>query len=185
MVAGLSQRILRGPGRLIVGPTDLSDADLYGGTEVGLVKTAALVSLGSSFRIENESLGEATDILNAPKRWAFSCMLRGYDDDAVEKFLTDGTQAAGSVSFHRTFSVPGATVPGASALSRALILLFVPDDVLHVPSLLIYSGVPEWSEGSEMAWQHESELGIPLAVECMRNSSNNTLSIGMLADLSL
>jgi hypothetical protein len=158
----------------------------YGGVECGLVKQVVLTSKGRPpFRVENESLGEPTDILNPPKDYAVSFFLRGWDDDAVEQFLTDGTNAAGGTSLHRGFEIPGATVPGASALGRALVLMFVPDDVLHVPTLLVYRAIPYWTIGAEMAWQHESELGIPISCECMRDANLNTLAIKMMADLSL
>jgi hypothetical protein len=51
--------------------------------------------------------------------------------------------------------------------------------------VLIYRGVPDWSEGAEFAFQRQEELGIPLAVECIRNSDGKILSVGRLVDLTL
>lgn len=184
MVAGNVARVIRAPGRVVIGPTDLSVAYPYGGTEVGKSNLCVVQPLGTSFRIEAEGLGEATDILEATHRYVFSCFLRGWDDDAVQKFFADN-YSAGGTSKHAVFSVPGSAVPGASAIGRALIVLYVPDDTIHVPAVLVYSGVPDWSEGAEMAFQRGSELGLPVALDCLRDSNGNTLAIGRLADLSL
>ena len=88
MAAGNASRILRAPGRLVVGPTDLRLSYPYGGTEVGKTRLVTLSSLGAGFRVECEGLGgEPSDILEAPAHYVFSCYLRGWDDDALEKFL--------------------------------------------------------------------------------------------------
>jgi hypothetical protein len=190
MTSGLSQRIIHGPCNIIAGPTDLSDPNQDGkygnGVVLGNVRMVSLVSSSPEpFEIENESLGEATDILNPAKRWAASFFCRGWDDDAVEQLLTDGTTAAETVTQHRGFEVPGATVPGASALTRAKILLFVPEDPIHVPSLLLYSAVPFITPGASLDWARDSELGLPISCKMVRDSNANMFAIKLLADLSL
>jgi hypothetical protein len=185
VVAGNVARILRGPGRVVIGPTNLAAAYPYGGTEVGKTNQFALQSFGTQFRIESEGLGEATDILEANKRFVAALFVRGWDDDAVEQFFSSSNYAAGGTSAHAVLSEPGTKVPGESAIARAVKLLYVPDDIIHVPSLLIYRGIPDWTEASELAFQRGSELGIPLTIDCLRDGNGNTLSIGMLADLSL
>ena len=77
------------------------------------------------------------------------------------------------------------TTPGASALARAQILLYVPDDTLHNPAVLVYSAIPQWTPGAEIAFQRGVEYGIPLSAECFEDSNGNTLQIGRLSDLSL
>ena len=186
MAAGSVARIMRGPGQIIIGPTNLSSPSTnYGGTLVGKTTQCALQSLGTPFRIESEALGEATDVLEANKRFVFVCFVRGFDDDAVKQFFSTSNYAKGTTTQHAVLSEPGTKVPGESAYDRAVILLYVPDDVIHIPALLIYSGIADWPEGEEFKFQRGSELGISLAVECLRNSSDKTYSIGRLADLSL
>ena len=186
MAAGNVARIIRAPGRVIVGPTEAFDGGTYpyGGTEVGKTNAVVLQPLGSAFRVEYESLGEAGDILNPNNQYVFTCFLRGWDDDAVAQFFA-GNVSTGSPTQHSVFTAPGALTPGASALGRAVVLVYVPDDIIHVPAIIVYRGVPDWDDGAELAWQRGSELGIPLALECMRNTSNNILRIGRLDDLSL
>ena len=184
MAAGSASRTIKAPGRVVVNPTDLSTAYPYGGTEVGRTNAAVWLPQGTMFRVESEGLGEATDVLEANNRCAFACFVRGWDDDAIAKFFS-GNYTAGSVSQHAVFSEPGTTTPGQSALSRAVILLYVPDDVIHVPAMLVYRGVPEWTDGAELALQRGSELGLPVTLDCIRDTNDNILSVGRLADLSL
>ena len=192
MVAGNASRILRAPGRVVIDPTDLSTAYPYGGTEVGLSNLCVLEQVNSEgFQVKSEALGETTDILEAGTEWAFTLFLRGFDDDAVEQFFPD-RYAAGGTSQHATFSVTAASAtvpatpePGSSALGRAVILLYVPDDLIHVPAVLIYRGIPEFPEGAQVAFQRREELGLPVVLKCVRDTNQNTLAVGRLADLSL
>lgn len=185
MASGSSSRILRAPGRLLVNPQNLGIAYPFGGTEVGKTRLVTLTSLGSSFRVECEGLGgEASDVLEAPARFVFSCFLRGWDDDAVEHFFADGF-VQGATSGHSLYREPGLRVGGSSALSRAVSLLYVPDDPVHAPACMIYRGVPDWNDGAEIAWQRGEELGIPLAVDCIRGTTGKILEVGRLVDLSL
>jgi len=185
MAAGLAAQIIRGPGRLIVGPTDLTAVYPYGGTEVGLVNQALLTPLGESFRIENEGLGEATDILQPNNRALFSCFMRGWDDDAVTKFLK-GNRSAGSATQHSVYTSPGARTPGQSTIDYAnIVLMLVPDNLIDTDALILYRGIPMWSDDAEVMFQKREEFGIPLQVDCLRNSSGNIYQIGRLQDLSL
>lgn len=184
MAAGSVARVIRSPGRLVADPTDLSLDFPHGGTEVGKTRLAVLQSFGSNFRVECEGLGQATDVLEGPNQFVFSCLLRGWDDDAVAKFLS-GNYIQGGVSRHAVYSAPGSKVPGASALGRVVTLLLEPDDPIRNPSVLIYRGIPDWTDGAEMAFQRGEELGIPLAVECMaRSSDGRIVAVGMLSDLA-
>lgn len=187
MAAGNVSRIIRAPGRIIIDPTDLSaiaQDGTYGGTEVGKSNQCALTPLGIPFRIESEALGEATDVLEPNNRYLFNCFLRGWDDDGIE-LLRSGGYELGTTSQHSTFAVPGSVTPGQSAIARAVILLYVPDDLIHNPAVLIYHGIPDIAEGAEFALRRPDELGITLAVDCLRDSNDNILRVGRLADLSL
>lgn len=184
MVAGDVARVIRAPGRLVAGPTNLSLAYPYGGTEVGKTRMVALTPVGENFRVLSEGLGEVTDVLEMSNRYVFSCVARGWDDDAVEQFFGDN-YTAGSVSGHALFSVPGSVVPGASGLTRAIKWLYVPDDPINVDAVIIYRGVPDWQEGTEIIMGREEEVLMPVAIECVRDTSDRILVVGRLADLSL
>jgi hypothetical protein len=184
MVAGEASRVIRASGRVVVAPTNLATAYPYGGTEVGLTRACVLQPLGTGFRIVSEGLGEATDVLEASNEYVFACLLRGWDDDAIESFFAGGYRE-GLVAKRATWSAPGTTTPGESALNRALKVLFVPDDVLHVPAVLVYRGVPDWGPNAALAFQRREELGLPLALDCLRDNLGRIVSVGILADLEL
>lgn len=186
MAAGNASRIIHAPGRLVVNPTDVVQlAYPHGGTEVGRTKAVALVSTTTPFLVECEGLGgEPSDILEQTRRMVFGCMLRGWDDDAVEKLFADNF-SQGSNTGHAVMREPGNKVGGASALARAVSLLFVPDDPVHVPGFIAYRAICYWSEGAEIAWQRGTELGIPLAAECIRGATGSIAEIGRLHDLTV
>jgi hypothetical protein len=184
MAAGSASRTIRASGRLIAEPTDLSNDFPHGGTEVGRTRLVVMQSLGEMYRIEGEGIGQATDILEADKRYSFACILRGHDDDAIDLLLNDG-DTIGDTSHHRVWSAPGTQTPGQSALGRAVILLYVPDDLIHVDALLIYSAIPHLAPGVDITFARNTEFGLPLACECMEDANGNILSIGRFADLSL
>lgn len=186
MAAGSASRILHAPGRLVVNPTNIeSTAYPYGGFEVGRTRAVAIASTTTPFLVECEGLGgEPSDVLEQTRRITCGMFLRGWDDDAIERMFVDN-YVQGSVSGHAVHREPGNRVAGASALGRAVSLLYVPDDPVHAPAWLAYRVIPYWSEGAELAWQRGNELGLPLAGECIRGPTGKIAEIGRLADLSL
>lgn len=184
MAAGAASRVLRVPGRLVANPTNLQLAFPFGGTEVGLVREVRTQALGPQLVVQSEGLGAPSDVLEPAERYLMACFLRGWDDDAV-RLLFSGNQVQGALSGHRTLRIPGDVQPGASALSRAVTLLYVPDNRLDAPALLLHRAVVFWTEAQDIQFRRQEELGIPIVAECVRDSSDRVLEIGRLADLSL
>jgi hypothetical protein len=186
MAAGLPSSLIRVSGRVIVNPTQAFDGGTYpyGGTEIGKTSECEFKPLGEPFRVISEGLGEATDSLEGDNRYVFTCMLRGWDDDAVE-LLFSGGFTQGAVTQHAVWSAPGSRTPGQTAYDRAVILAFIPDDPINANGLLIYAGVADWNEGAEVLFQRSQDFELPLAVECFRDSNANIVSIGRLPDLTL
>jgi len=182
-----TRRIIRAPGTIIAAPTDLSDAagtGEYGGTIIGSTRAVVLLPLGEPFQIECEGLGEFSDVLEGDNRYVASFFLRGWDRAAVQVLLSGG-YAQGATTQNAVWSEPGTKTPGQSATDRASKWLYAPDDTANHPALLLYAGIPDFADGSEMAFQRTEELGLGIAVECLRDSSNRILSMGHLDDLSL
>jgi hypothetical protein len=46
-------------------------------------------------------------------------------------------------------------------------------------------GVPNWINGAEMSFQRQTELGVALTIECVRDATGRALALGRLVDLSL
>ena len=186
MAAGATEHIIRSPGKLVVNPTTefYGGTYPYGGTEVGKARGCVVRSLGTSFRVESEALGEAVDILESDNRWVFACFLRGWDDDAIANLLEDAYEV-GPRTQHAVYAVPGNATPGASAMLRAVTLAYVPDDPIFGIGAMIYRGIASIEDGGEIPFTRTTETGIPLVVDCLRDDNNWILKIGRLSDLLL
>lgn len=184
MSAPRAAKVIRAPGRIVIGPTDLSAPYPYGGTEVGKASQCRLQPQGNMYRVVHEGTGETGDLLEGGSRWVFACFLRGFDDDAVENLLQDGYQE-GEETQHAVFRAPGFQVAGTSALGRAVVLLYVPDDLVHVPAVLLYRAVPDFADGAELALRRSDEFGLPLVMECVRDLQGRMVAVGRLPDLTL
>lgn len=182
-----STRVIRAPGTVIYSPTDLSDAagtGEYGGSIIGTTRAVALVPLGVPYRVECEGLGEYSDVLEGNNRYIVNLFLRGWDKGAVLSLLAGG-YAEGATTKNAVWTEPGSKTPGQSATSRALVWLFAPDDTHNHPALILRSGIPDFADGAEIAFQRGEEFGLNMSIECLRNGSGQTLDMGHLGDLTL
>ena len=181
-----TSRIIRAPGRIIVDPTQafLGGVFPYGGTELGAVKGVSLASAASARVVMSEGIGAPSDILEANHRWAFSSVVRGWDDDAIEQLFPDA-YAEGAISQHASMKAPGSATPGASAMNRARKIVFVPDDPIHAPAVILYSAVAQLAEGSALSFARDEEVGLAIAWECFVDGSARILEVGRLVDLTL
>ena len=177
-------RVLRAPCRLIIGPVDLAADRPYGGDLLGHVRACMLSPVGQNYLVESEGLGRPNDILRGMSRFVFSAFLRGWDRAAVEQ-LMPGNYTEGNASQHAVWQAPGTQKTGKSATGRGVKILVVPDDQNTAPSILLYRAVAVWGPGAQLAFQRQNELGIPLTLECMRDSSGRVLQIGRIEDLTL
>lgn len=184
MSAGNVNRTIRAPGRLVASPTNLTLDFPYGGIQLGKSKAMELRSLSARFRVHAEGLGEPTDVLEDDQHYVATCFLRGFDDDAVQQ-LFPYSYAKGAVSGHAVLDVPSGQGPGFSGYARRKVLLYVPDNVVDHPALLVYAGIADWGDGMSVAFQRQEELGLLVVVQCLRDTQARILKLGRLADLTL
>lgn len=181
-----SSRVIRAPATVVVNPTSLtagSSGD-YGGLIVGTTRAVALVPLGEPYRVECEGLGEYSDVLEGNNRYVASFFLRGWDRAGVQHLLAGG-YSEGATTRNAVWKAPGTKTPGESAVDRARVWLFAPEDPEAHPGLIIRSGIPDFTDGAQLAFQRQEELGLNMAIECLRDSSSRILDMGRLADLTL
>lgn len=183
-IAVTDTNILRSPGRLVASPQDLTLSFPYGGVTVGRTKLVALQPIGERLVVPSEGIGGAGDILEGEHRYALSCFLRGWTDRAIE-YLWSDAYTEGSVTGHAVFSIPGTVQTGESVGPRSVCLLYVPDDTLHAPALLLYNASANWMSGAEVALQRPEEFGLPIAFDCTKDAYGRVLTIGLIDDLSL
>lgn len=185
MSVGFTHQTIRASGRLIYSPQDETNADgKWGGTLVGKTKAFSIQSFGEQYEIEGEGIGRPTDILEADRRYACACALRGWNDDMVPNLMTDGTVTVGAVTGHAMWTAPGSIVPGASALGRAITLLFAPDDFNNVPGVIVFHAIPQISPGVEVEWGKAVETIIPFAARAFQNSAGNAVQIAFVRDMT-
>lgn len=187
MATGNVARTLRGPGRLVIDPVVnfATGTFPYGGTTIGHAKLVRLLPLGQPFRVWYEILGAYGDVLEGDLRCTLSLFLRGWDDDAVERLMSNGYER-GPASQHSTFAFPGEQTPGKSALGRAVRIAYIPDDIERVPGLVVFRAVPSFDPGAELSWQRNAELGIPLTFECLPEEETGAVyRVGRLHDIDL
>lgn len=186
MASGSSAKIVRGHGRVIVNPTTEVSAGSFpfGGTEIGKVSMFAIASRGEGLIVESEGLGRVSEVLEGGIAWGVTFLLRSWDDDAIAALFPDAFEAGDSTQ-HATFQIPGAIKPGSSALGRAVKLMFVPDDVIGTPGLIVYRGVPDFRPATEVALRRSQEIVLPVAVECVQDTSGRILAMGRIHDLGV
>lgn len=186
MAAGSAAKILRIPGRMVVNPaTAFASTDYpYGGVEIGKTRLVALLPQGTPFEVKDEGLGETVEDLEPDKDYKFQFYLRGWDDEAIQ-WLFSGGYSAGSTSQHAVWSEPGNRIPGQAGSGRSISLVYVPDDAVNVPAIMVYDCIPEWGEAEEIQFRHEEEFGLPIAATCIRDSNGNMVRVGRLVDISL
>lgn len=187
MAAGSAANTIRAPGRLVLNPAlapvDIADYP-FDGIEVGKTTDCLLRPLVEVTPINYEALGAPGDVLEGETRYQFACFLRGWDTDAV-RLLMPGLTEQGAVSGHRVWTAPGSVTPGASAIPRAVTLLYVPDDHLRVPGIMLYRAVPTWESGQEVSFGRSRELGLAMVFECLRGATGKAVQMGRLADLAI
>lgn len=184
MATGNTNGILRVPGRVVVNPTRFDREFPFEGVQIGLVRQFAVVSVGSPTLVPFEGLGAPGDVIEPPESYVAAFNLRGWDDDAV-RVLFANRESEGARTRHRALSIPGAGVPGASALARAVSILYVPDNPVDAPAAFIRRGVPFWTEGAAMQFARGEEFEVPLVVQCFRDAAGRVVDFGRLADLSI
>jgi len=192
MVAGNSSRIIHYPATVVVDPTDLATPgtdNAYGGTLVGKTMDLGLQSVGDDpLPLWGECYGEPLDYLEGSNAFLLGMLLLGYDDDAVAQFMPSG-YAAGATTGHAKFTEPGNRTPGQSALesgnARDVALLILPEDTIHVPALIVYRAIPDWTPAATIAMERRTKFGLPMTFTCLRNASGNIYQWAMIDDMDL
>jgi len=182
---GGTSRIIRAPGRLVIAPTlSLAAHEFpFGGIEFGRVQMCALRSVSEPLLVTFEGLGDVGEILEGPIQHVFTCEVRGWNGTVIER-LFGGLFTRGE-SGHAVYSVPGLEYPGSHEWARGVVLLFVPDDIAHVPGIILYHAVPSMQERVAVALQRGKELVMPLNFDVVADGLGRVAMLGMVPDLEL
>lgn len=186
--------VLRVPGRLAYGCTDLSLVWPHGGTGMGQTDEIRLVLSQEDYEVETEGLGfEVTEVLQGAARTEIAFDLRSWDSDALSKAFPNTT--AGTVTQHRYVADPGSNRAGSKGSASGIVLVFTPEGCVHAksasvpdaphPFVVLYRAVPLWKGPIEVLMRRSEDLSIPLRFLGIRDASARTRKWGRRADISL
>jgi len=175
--------IFRTPGRLAINPTNLSTGFPHGGTAIGVCNKIRFIISQSNPKVRAEEFGgQAVEAVFIPSDIVLACNIRSKDNDAIETlFSSTATGASGN----RVISWPGSTRAGMLQSSRAVSLIFTPENTLEHPAIIIYNALPLVSIASEMRLSILQESVFPAIFLGLRDGTSRVAQMGILGDLTL
>lgn len=194
MAADDARMVRRIPGRLAFGCTDLTLAWPHGGTGLGSSEGCTLTRFGGSYPVTIEAYGgEPVEYVEAASVWGLGCVLRTFNDDAVDLLFRNTTE--GAITQRQVVTEPGAVRAGNWMSGRAVVLVFTPEGSTQVksatspdsdaPFVVLHAAIPMIQESAELRLEQDSIFGVPVLFAGIRDSSGNTMSMGPRVDLSL
>lgn len=190
-----NRKVLRVPGRLAYGCTDLSLAWPHGGTGLGSIRQVAWVSRAVPYPVTLEAMGgEPVEYIEPGIDCWLACTLRTNDDDPISKVFRN--TAAGTSSQRRVVTEPGTVRAGNWMSGRAVSpLVFTPDGSLHAlsrstpdadaPFIILYRAIPMLREDLEIPLERTDEWAIQTTWRGIRDGSDRVYARGHRRDLSL
>lgn len=189
-----------GAGSFVLNCRTLSDASLvtaysgslvatktfpFGGTELGLVRSATFRSHQVSVSISEEPYGEEkVDLLDLGQDWTFECELRGLDPNAVATVFP--AFAAGPVSGRTDVVYPGATFRAGTLRSASAVkLIVVPLDTNRHPCWYLPNALPIVASDEEEELQADKELVVKAIFQATRDATGRVFLRRRLEDLTL
>lgn len=188
MAAPAESAVDRGPGKLIVTPTNLSAAAPYGGTYLGAAR-----DIESDFLDNEDLVVPAEEFAGAPVEglemtgcFALYSLMRGFDADALGAIFPNTSTGASSGAKVIDGGVQSTVRSGHLRSARAVKLLFAPDDATK-RAVLIYKAMPFVPKGARTRYSILYESVIPVVWLALPDTANSgrTYKIGKIADLTL
>lgn len=176
-------KILRAPGRLCTGPTDLSLAFPHGGTALGVMRAVAVRTGVRTISVTAEEFGgEVVEKVFGGESWMLVAILRDFDRDVLASVFPNSS--VGTVSQERKLTGPGTLRPGHLLSSRAVALLFSPD-APDAPAVYLPKAIPILADGMELGLAYAEPLEVMVGFQAIRNATKGSYQIARLQDISL
>ena len=188
MAAPAETAIDRGPGNLIITPTDLSAAAPYGGTYLGAARDIECDFLDDEDLLipGEEFAGQPVDALEMTGCFALYSLMCGFDASAVATIFPNTSTGASSGAKVIDGSAQGTIRSGHLRGGRAVKLLFAPLDSAK-RAVIIYKAMPFVPKGARTRYSILYESAIPVIWIALPDTANSgrTYKIGKLADLTV
>lgn len=179
--------ILRVPGRLSYGATNLLTAYPHGGTALGNVRAIrAVPGRKYEFIRAEEFGGERVEVIDVGgDGWAMTAILRGADDDAYAAIFPNSS--VGSVSQHRLVTEASGSTNRAGRLlaSAGIKVVFTPDAIEDHPFFVLHRAIPMLDAAAELALALSDPLEVAVAFIGVRDSNGRSASMGRRRDITL
>lgn len=179
--------VVRGPGLLIVNPTDLTSPPYYGGTCLGATRAHEYDLLDDEIVVPAEEwAGAVSEGLEVQRGIAFYAILRSFDADAVAAmFANTSTGTSGGKVVNG--SVQGSVRSGHLRSARVKKLLLAPNDATNGEAVIVYKAMPYFLPGDKTRLSILGEINFGTVWHSLPDTANSgrTHKIGRLSDLSL
>lgn len=174
------------PGRICVGPTDLSAAFPHGGTAWGATRGVVLLPQIRHGEVPYDALGgEPGEVIYLGASWRLAAVVRGLDADVVAGLFPNVVAGPATKQTGQTIDHPGTVRAGAKRSGSAVKLLFSPDDPTHL-GVLLHRAVPVVDPAAAVALRHGASIEVPMAFVALRRSSDaRAVQVGRLELLTL
>lgn len=181
MSQGNPKDILLVPCELIAAPTDFTTASPYGGTRLGLIAEMDFQIAPQVYYIRDEAWGGAiVDGILAAEPCAFTCFLRTWDDDAIQRVFrnTSATGSDGKRLIKNSLAAADSIRPGRLLSADGFRLAVCPLDHEHHPFLVIYNAVGVPDEDARLRMSQAKALEFPLAFRGIPDSAFKVYQFG-------
>lgn len=183
--------VVQAPGRLCINPTSLGlqQAFPHGGTELGVVRDAYLEDFTATWNVSAEEYGgETVDSVWTGTNYAFGCLLRSFDDTALQTVFPNtvvGTYTRRRGVYHPQKTGQTAVREGHLLSSRSVVLLFSPLDSVRNRAVLFYRALPKVlvNHRIQLGFRDRAEVGV--VFEAIRDTSGRGVAVEFLKELTL
>lgn len=186
MAAPSPRNILKIPGKLVAGPTNLSAAYPFGGTELGVVRDLVMnFGVSVDFPMAEEFKTPIAAILKEENP-VFACVLRSWDDAMLSRvFHNTRTSDYGEVGVLGRVGSAATKRAGTNLATRAISLLFSPHAVDQHRAILMYQAVPMPAETAELQLSIGREFGLALMFRCLPDQLGRMYDVDLRENMTL
>lgn len=182
MATRAESAIPRDPVRLIKDPSNLAGtAPTYGGTELGAVRGVRLTPFEPVALVRAEEKGGRPVEGIRGGRWALlTCILRGFDADAIQACFPDSTSDGDIVNVD-----PGTVgYPGALASAAVCKILCVPETT-GARAIYLPRAMPAVMREVEIPFENRSEVAVAVSFVALPDSTGRIHYVRPLARITL
>lgn len=177
------RKALRVPGQLCVGATNLAIAFPHGGTALGVKREMSLRAIPNVYLSRREGFGkQIVEGLHLGEAWSIAATFRTNDKDVLSTvFFGPSAGASGETRVQ----YPGTSKPGLRWSTRAVKLVFSPDDDTNHRFVIFYAAMPMPGESMELVHRLQEEQVLACAFIAIPDGSGRFVDWGKKGDVTV